>query len=437
MFRTALLCTTLLAVATPSHGANKELIVLLLVDAMRPDHMGCYGYDKPTTPVLDALAKEGRRYQRVYANAPWTRPSTACFLTGLHASRHRTETGSSKLPKNINTLAKRLKQAGWFTAGFVANGNGGSLARLNNGFDLYRDPSNTYTKARRGKTYNGLPTGPFLIDKTMQWLQKTKENKVFLFLFLVDPHDPYYAPKELEKLFLGDFKGKIRRRALWERDNNYPEEERLSMQAVYDAGIRYSDQAIGTFIDALKKMGLYETATLLVTADHGEGFGEHGFYLHAHHFWDEVIRIPLLARGPRFSPGVDSRLSDSLDIAATVLDLAGASTEGLPGHSLLKAPRPDPRVISEYNEFGIHRQAIIGRRYKVIWQRPADEAWYLRAAKKKAFFPSVSFDKEVVRVFDMEKDASETKDLAVDMPAQAGELLEELRRFVDGAGDAG
>ena len=121
----------------------------------------------------------------------------------------------------------------------------------------------------------------------------------------------------------------------------------------------------------------------ILTSDHGEAFGEHGFYLHAHHFWEEVIHVPLIAVGPRFPPQVDDRLTQTLDVSATVAALTGADPKGLAGRSLLTPADSQATIISEYNEFGIHRQAIRGRSHKVVWQRPADEAWYLRTAKKK------------------------------------------------------
>ena len=426
-----------LAMPAGAGGSQRELMFLILIDAVRADHVGVYGYDKGTTPVLDELAKEGVRYARVYANAPWTAPSTASFLTGLNASRHKTETDKSKLVGNVVTLTHRLKKAGWKTAGFSANGNGGSLRGLQSGFDVFRDTTNTYTKKERGKTYNGLPTAEFLTRDVLDYLAKSTAPKEFVFIFYVDPHDPYNAPPELEKKFLGDYNGTIRRLPSWEKDNDYPKAERDAIVAIYDAGIYYADQQIGVLLDGLKKMGLRDKATVMISADHGEGFGEHNFYLHAHHFWDEVIHVPLIVVGPDFKVGVDERLTQSIDVTATLLELGGASPEGLLGHSLLQPAIGDRRIISEYNEYGIHRQSIIGERYKVIWQRPADREWYMRSfsdkftpAQKMAFFPSVSFDKEVVWVFDLVADPAEKKDLSATIPDEAKKMLQELRLFV-------
>ncbi|MEE8409011.1 MAG: sulfatase [Myxococcota bacterium] len=456
-----------LAVSVPAAGRaapDRELVVLILIDALRADRVGVYGYAKPTTPVLDALATMGTRYTRAYVNAPWTRASVASFFTGLNASRHRTETEKSKLPEGMRTMTRRLGEAGWKTTGFSANGNGGSLANLDEGYDLFEDPTNTYkrTETRKrchkkyGKTvpperlreailedckrYIGLPTGEFIVHRALRHLKTSRAKKEFLFLFLVDPHDKsftYFAPPRLEKQFVGRAVGTKRPRVLWEKDNQYSAEHRATVMGIYDAGIRYSDEALGQFLEGLETLGLRDQTTLFVTADHGEGFGEHDFYLHAHHFWEEVIHVPLIAAGPRFKARVDDRLTQAIDVSATILDIAGAKTDGIQGFSLLKPQRKNAHVISEYNEFGIHRQAIIGELYKVIWQRAADEAWYMRSfsdkftpEEKKAFFPSVTFDTERVRVFGLKDDPKEKNDLSEKMPAEAARLLETLREFV-------
>ncbi|MEM6532993.1 MAG: sulfatase-like hydrolase/transferase [Myxococcota bacterium] len=450
--------------STPVSAAesDRELIFLILIDAVRADSVGSYGYEKPTTPTLDRLAGRGVRYTRAYVNAPWTRASTASYFTGLNGSRHRTETDKSKLPKGTRTLARRLRDAGWRTTGFSANGNGGAIANLDEGFHLYEDPSNAYSRketrkrcqAKYGKTipakqrdqairddcvrYVGLPTGEFMVHRTLEHLKTSKAKKEFIFLFLVDPHDhnlTYFAPPRLEKMFLGHPAPEDRPRVIWEKNNDYSKEHRRIVKSLYDAGIRYSDEAVAQLIAGLGEEQLKNT-TMFISADHGEGFGEHDFYLHAHHFWEEVIHVPLIALGPRFSPSVDERLTQSLDVTATILELAGADTKGLPGQSLLK-PAVHDHIISEYNEYGIHRQAIIGERYKVIWQRPADEKWYMSSfpdrftpVQKKSFFPSVSFGEEVVRVFDLKKDPGEKNDLSATMPPEAAALLQTLRSFV-------
>lgn len=415
-------------------GNGPEIIIFALFDATRADHLSAYGYGRPTSPTVDRLTATGRRFNRTYSNAPWTRPSTTSFLTGLNTSRHRTETDAAKLPADVPTLAERLGRAGWHTAGFTANGHAGSMAALQRGFDVFEDPTRTYVRGSRGTPYlNGLPTGDFLVAHALAHLQNDRHDKVFIYLFLVDAHDPYEAAPTLEKMFLGNFTGTLRRRALWETNNDYPADERFSMMAIYDAGIRAADQALGTFLTGVAELKRFKRTTVVVSADHGEGFGEHKFYLHAHHFWDEVIHIPLVINGPGWTPGVDDRLSDSLDVTATLAQLAGAPHGDLPGHDLAAPAVPDKQVISEYNEYGIHRQAILGGHQKVIWQRPADEAWFMRTAKNKAFFPSVVFGSETVVAYDMAADPAERQPRSPPLAPAQEDLLQQLRRFVAAA----
>ena len=428
-----ILSVGLLGSTAQAESVDDELVILLLVDALRPDHISGLGYDKPTTPKLDLRLPSARIFERSYVNAPWTRPSTASFLTGLNASRHQAQSAKTKLSPEVLTLAERLRAKGWKTAGFTANGNGGSLARLEQGFDFFGDPSKTYTKKVRGKTYNGLPTGDFMVKQVQDWIGKNPTGKRFIFLFLVDPHDPYGAPPELEKEFLKGFKGKLRRTPSWEYNNKYPKAERDAIVALYDASIRYTDDILERFWTYLEGLPTRDNTTVLLSADHGEGMGEHGFYLHAHQFWEEVIRVPLLAWGPKFTPGRDPRLTQSIDVTQTILDLAGLKDASLPGRSLLETPWTDGMVISEYNEFGIRRQAIVGERYKVIWQRPADTAAFKKAVRRPEFFPSVSMDREVIQVYDLQQDPGETNDLSGTMPDEAAALLRSLRKFVASA----
>ena len=427
----ALTLAALIGIAAPAD--DDQLIVLVLLDATRADHLGAYGYHRPTTPTIDRLAKHGMRFTQVYCNAPWTRPSTVSFLTGLLPAQHLTQTETSKLPSHVPTLAEAMHDAGWQTAGFVANGHVGSLAGLDRGFDLMEDPTRTYVRGARGKPYlNGLPTGPFIVERALNYLAAHPASKQFLFLFLVDAHDPYEAPPAFEKQFLGNFQGTVRRRAAWEYNNSYPQDERFSMMAVYDAGIRAADAALATLEQGLTQQNPKRKVTWVISADHGEGMGEHHFYLHAYHYWDEVVRIPLVISGPRIQPGVDNRLAQSLDATATIASLGGVAAsvrEGLVGHSLLGPAPKSGHVFSMYNEYGVHRQAIISERYKVIWQTPAEEVWYMRTIKDKKLLPSVAWDHEVVQVFDRTRDPQEQHPLAQPYPAEALALLKELQKI--------
>lgn len=408
-------------------------IVMIVVCPSRPDHLSVYGYDKPTTEHLAKLADDGILFTRMYTNAPWTRAGSACLFTGMNGSRNGCQRDVDKLDPSTLTIAQRLRRAGYQTGGFVANGNASSLADLHRGFDVYRD-SRTY--------WHKLASGAEVVDEAVQWIQTVKDKKFFALLFFVDPHDPYRAPAEYEQRYLKGFKGEPRRRAAWEYNNAYPRAEVDSMKAIYDAAYDYTDDQIGRFLGELDTLGLYQQATVLMTADHGEGFGEHGYFLHAHHFEDEIVRIPLIIKRPGFGPKgsyVDD-LVQSIDVAPTLLEVAGvAKPKELPGLPLLStlagAGIPKDRVvISEYNEFGIRRAAIIRRDAKLILQRPADKDYLSkRLSGHLELLPTVTFDKEVMTYYRLDVDPFEKHNVWKPDDAVAADLLEKLRAFIAAA----
>ncbi|MBI3181574.1 MAG: sulfatase [Myxococcales bacterium] len=408
-------------------------IVWIVIDALRPDHLGTYGYHRPTTPHLDELAKESFVFLHAYANAPWTRPSTASMLTGLFPSQHRTQTDKSRLPAEVRTIAEDLRTMGYATAAVVANGNGSSIAGLDRGFEHYVDPANHFKK---------LPAAEEVYAQALQWLgSRPKGRPFFLFVFVVDPHDPYRAPPEYEKRWLGEGAKPLRRTAHWEYQNDYPEPERRAMLSLYDAAIRYTDDQTGKFLAELEKLGLGESTSLLVTADHGDGFGEHGYYLHGHHHYDEIIRVPLLIRTPAWQgAGHVFHLVQAVDLLPTLVTAAGGRPRpGLGGRdigAMLAEPADPARVaLSEYNAFGIRRSALVSLKYRVILQLPADREAFLARIPKLELLPSVSFDSEVLHVYDRQADPAERRNLAPDrLPPATSALVSELRRHMQSGG---
>lgn len=420
--------------ATGKKGGN---VLFIVVDALRPDHMGRYGYNKarePTTPFLDEWSKDGLVFLHHQVNAPWTRPSTASMLTGLFPSGHKTQNDQSRLPAGIKTLPMDLKRLGYQTAAVCANGNGSSIAGLDRGFDYYLDTTVA--------SWKRLPSAGQVVDDALTWAdtKRKKDKPWFLFLFVVDPHDPYKAPPEYEERFLPKgFKGEPRRRAHWEYKNNYPKSERDSMLAVYDASIRYTDDQLRRLFGELEKRGMLEDTTVVLTADHGDGFGEHGYYLHAHHHYDEIVRVPLLVKTPAYEgSGFVFHTTQAVDLAPTLVSLAGGKPRkelpGKPLFDLVQEPVDKDRlVLSEYNAFGIRRSMLLSQRYRVILQLPADEEEFSKHIPRKELLPSVSFDKEVLHVYDRQKDPRDTKNIAdgkTPLPKEAADMVEQLRAWM-------
>jgi arylsulfatase len=423
-------------------GKKAGNIIFLVVDAMRPDHMGMYGYDKAreaTTPFLDEWSKDGLVFLHHQVNAPWTRPSTATMLTGLYPSGHKTQTDQSKLPAGIRTVGQDLRKLGYQTAAICGNGNGSSIAGLDRGFDYYVD-----TKTH----WDRLPTAREAFDDALVWADehRNKKKPFFLFVFVVDPHDPYHAPADYEKRFLPKgFTGEPRRKAHWEYKNNYPKRERDSMIAVYDGAVRYTDDEIKRFFGEMQKRGLMDDTTVAITADHGDGFGEHGYYLHAHHHYDEIIRVPLLMKSPALKGnGYVFHTTQAVDLLPTFVSMAGGKPrKSLPGAAindlLAKPVDPERLVLTEYNAFGIRRSSILNQKYRVILQLPADEEEYLKHIPRKDLLPSVNFENEVVHAYDRLKDPLDKKNLAKGgkkLPAAAAKMRDSLRTYMENAPEA-
>ena len=179
-------------------------MVLVLFDATRADHLSCYGYKRPTTPTVDGAGGHWHALYPAFSNAPWTRPSTTSFLTGLNTSRHKTETETSKVPSEITTLAERLDAAGWHTAGFVANGHAGSMANQQKGFKLFEDPTKTYVRGQRGKPYmNGLPTGPFIAEHALDYLRTAAPHQAVCIFILYRCTRPLRGAARARETLLG------------------------------------------------------------------------------------------------------------------------------------------------------------------------------------------------------------------------------------------
>ncbi len=407
-------------------------IILIVVDAMRPDHLTPYGYHRDTTPNLATLADEGVLFTNFYVNGNWTRPSTASLMTGLLPATHAVERDQDRLAEQYVTLAELLAQVRVPTGAVVGNGNAGSAFGLGRGFSYFADTV---------KHWKGLPSAAQVVELAVPFVRQHKDEPFFLLLFFVDPHDPYHAPPPYEEMFVSDPSVPLVRSPHWEL-GRYSAAEVERMKAVYDGALRYTDAVIGDFFTELKSLGIYDRATIMVTADHGEAFGEHGVYLHAHHMFDEIVRAPLIVRAAQQSRrGVYNHyLFQTVDLMPTIVRaLGGKVPDNLPGADIFRQlARPElvdahRTVICEFHNFGIRRRTIRNYTQKVILAEPADEREFKATVRQQRLLPSVSFTDERVMMFDLKRDPFERHDLTAeqgDAPAWQA-LLKALRRHRD------
>jgi arylsulfatase A-like enzyme len=324
-------------------------VILIGVDTLRADRLSCYGYADSETPHMDALATDGVRYAEMTAQASWTKPSFATIFTSLYPSSHTATGKPHRLPQAVATLAEVLAARGYHTGGFADNPSISAAFGFEQGFSdyVYLEPSYFFLgdeaasqtalyqilrrawamlSGQRIYVQNFYQEAAVVNRHALDWLETNKGTRFFLFLHYMDPHDPYF-----EHPYNG---------VGYARASNQQPDPALAptFSRLYDGEVRYLDEHLGQVFDWLKAEGLYDNALIVLTADHGEEFQEHGGWWHGQTLYQEQIAVPLIVKYPDGARAgtVVTDLTRSLDIAPTVLAVAGAPIpEAMTGRSLL------------------------------------------------------------------------------------------------------
>lgn len=386
-------------------------ILLIVLDTLRPDFLGAYGSERPTSPFIDSLAADGVLFANHFSNSTWTKPSVASILTGLYPQRHGVLPVTAKLAWNIPTVAEVFKQAGFRTGAVVGNKFAGRRYRLHKGFDRYIDPS-THFKGP-------FPTAEELLRIARRWIELDKDRPFFYVIMLVDPHDPYDPNPYYREKFCSTCQAPEVSAPQREYHGRGPTRKQIEdMKSLYAGEIRYVDDQLSVFFDALDRMGLGERLTTVLMGDHGEAFGEHGVFEHAYHCWDEVTRTPLIIHSPRVTErGIYTGMTQHVDVFPTLLKLAGIEPiEGLQGRSLVQGPddAPLPRdrlVVTEVEMYGIHRTILRDSRFKLIQHDPLDETEFLQYYHDVRIYPSVSLGTGRKELYDVIADPYERENI--------------------------
>jgi arylsulfatase A-like enzyme len=285
-------------------------VVLIVLDTVRADHLGCYGYERPTSPRIDAFARAATRHTHAMSSAPWTVPSHASMFTGKPPFAHGAHTVAVQrpinnvrpLPRDHVTLAEALAAEGYATAAFVANS--GNLARhwrLDQGFETY------HVKRVYADVLN---------ESIFAWLERN-EQPFFLFVNYIDAHRPYNARARagfLDRPASHDGGVLVERlvRRVLPAEQPVPLDLARRVIDQYDTAIANLDEEVGALLDRLKQDGLDANTVIVITSDHGEYFGEHHLVEHSKDVYQEAIRVPLLVRGPGQQEG---RVADTLVVS--------------------------------------------------------------------------------------------------------------------------
>lgn len=404
------------AVPVENPGAGRDRnVVFIVIDALRYDHMSQNGYARETTPQLDAWAREAVVFDDAQAQAPWTKPSTATLLTSLYPSTHGVNSMTSAVPHAVDLLPAMLRRNGFRTAIFTANhfitpefgfdrGTqhffsshpprlqqlllGHLLQRLGSRVRPVGDLVVGLTRAERvfgGAAPEGGLGAEGLTRAFGDWLNDIGDERFFAYLHFMEPHAPYDPPEPYATFFMPE--GPARRLRVinfpayggflpFEPARPMSADSLTNMVARYDGGIRAVDARIGELIGELKRRGRYANTLLVVTADHGEEFYDHGGWGHGQSLHDELLHVPLILSGPELDAARGRRLPHAVrhvDVVPTILDICGLpAPEGLAGRSLLpivrgeEPPEPGRPVYSEVDFGGRFARSLREGTRKVI-----------------------------------------------------------------------
>ncbi len=398
-----LLATGCSRTPAPPPPAARHL-VLVTIDTLRADRLGCYGNREVQTPHLDRIAASGAVMTDASAHVPLTRPSHVSLFTGLYPAEHGIRDNvSPSLDESVPTLPAILSRSGFRTAAFVSSVVLSSQSGLARGFDTYSDRFEMgEDDARFLNTIQKRGDQP--TAEAVSWLEgHAGKERLFLWLHLYDPHDPYQPPEPYASRYPG---------------------------RPYDGEVAWSDELVGRLDGALDRLGLRKDTLLVVTSDHGEGLGEHGEAVHGYFVYETTLRVPLIFRGP----GVKDRqrlgaAARTVDLLPTLLDLLGVDrspTLQLPGRSLASALRGGAAARSE----AVYAESLLPLLHF---------GWSDLRALRDGRFKYIQAPKP--ELYDLEADPREERNLVSAEPARvealrtalAGWLAAEKKRTAAGA----
>lgn len=303
-------------------------VLLVSIDSLRADHLGAYGYGHDTSPAIDALARDGVLFEQAISPAPWTIPSHMTLLTGLSPEVHGVVSRRHRLSPDAITLAEVLRDAGYDTAAFVSGPTVMRRYGFDQGFGSYDESMVQEQSGRPGS----VVTSPGLVERVggylEGWSAGGRKQPFFVFLHMWDVHYDYVPPAEYVSLFDPDYAGDLDATGFEGNPRlvtGMPSRDLQHLIALYDGEIRFTDDHLARIVARLREMGVLDDTVLIVTADHGDEFFEHGQKGHAKTLYDEVLRVPLVIRYPH-GIAAGQRVAGQvrlMDVAPTVLGLAG------------------------------------------------------------------------------------------------------------------
>jgi arylsulfatase A-like enzyme len=328
--RLVLLAVGILVLSTHCTKAHQPNVLVITIDTLRADHLGCYGYARPTSPRIDAFAAGGVLFEKVFCQSPETLPSHTSIFTGLHPRTHKAISHESRVDKKVTTLAELLAGRGYTTGAIVSSHVLDAKYGLDQGFASYTAIHYAVPERKREEMYRREqdPT----TDEALRWLADNAKNKFFLWVHWFHPHRAYNPPPRYREMFAAGYTGPAAEdqndwaMKVWKERLALPEADLAYMRGLYDGEIAFTDAQVGRVIDALDSLGLAGNTIVVITSDHGEILYEHEYYFgHDIALYDECTMVPLVVKIPALGD-VRHRVTglvQSVDILPTVLEAVG------------------------------------------------------------------------------------------------------------------
>jgi arylsulfatase A-like enzyme len=404
----------------PTHRvatARQELrpnLVLIIVDTLRKDRLGTYGYGRSTSPHLDALAATSVRYDSWFSPSSWTTPAVGALLTSLYPSRLQIRTEGSKLQEHFITLPEILRAHGYRTGAVISNTLMSGRWGFDQGFEYFDD--SLAVEDKRGIT------SPSVTDKALTFLNGRDERPWFLLLHYFDPHADYMGHDEIsegDQLPLRSYHGRLepgvgipvmRRMRL---EGRFGPEDLRFVSDLYDGEIGFTDRYLARVLDRLRSLGLFNDTLIVFTADHGEEFLDHGNFGHVRTLFDELIRVPMLIKLPGQTEGrVSQELAGHVDLLPTILEILGIELDHeISGVSVLSRERSAEeggRPVFSETDRRKHLRAVISGEFKLVFDVQADR----------------------YQLFDLAKDPKESRDVQREHQATAAKMRGQLHSWM-------
>lgn len=402
--------TTTFTIVRAAREQKPQNVLLIVIDTLGAKHVGAQRDGRSITPHLDRLAAEGTTFTRAYSSAPWTKPSIGTMFTGLMPSSHGVIKLRDILPERATTVAERLQHRGYRTAGVVSHTLLNQKSGLAQGFE-------DYTVVKFERAVHDDITSDAVSNEAIRWLDgRDAASPFLLFLHYFDPHYNYQDHPQYS--FANNYQGSLRPglnfRVLRDRIPELTPQDIEYLVALYHEEIAYTDQEIGRVLDYLERNGLRDDTLIVVVADHGEEFFEHGFLGHTRTLYDELIHVPFIVSWPGRVKQQRIEVPVSLvDLTPTLLELLGVTEQNVSfdGISLAQClvngscELPHRPLFAEVHfsspNIAAHKSAVLDWPYKLISDKIAGS----------------------VTLYDRAQDPDEQRDLT----AQQQPLLESLR----------